>query len=743
MLFLERYSWFKREFDEFYSTYPVDISKIEREMDEISKEHPEWLAYRRKALIYETAAKRLAVQVFRHYPFYYEIMSGRPRNSWGFLGIGSWMLKQPFARQLAGECHEWKQPYTDTHIFLGGDTVDLDHHCIGYDNVLKYGLNGLIARAQERLKNARTEKERAFLESTIIANRSLVAISAKFAKRAEEMLADENDPVIRKRLERIADSAKRVPADPPETLYEALNTILFMREASASLEGLGVSTLGHLDRMLYPYYRKDIAEKRITHEEARDLIWAFLAMTDAKFEISQPKETSTTVVIGGCDAQGNVVFNDVTRMIIEAYKDLRLLNPKLNGRISPDHPQKYFDLLAHLTACGTNVLAVFNDDVVINANVKMGKSVEDCRLYVAGGCQENILQNTEINSRATLYLNLLQVFNLGLFPEKWSFFAEREGVELRTFDSCTTFDQFYETYMHNLKVVIDDLIDHRNHFEGEGWRFNPCPLHSVTLSDCIENAKDMMEGGTRYSAGSFSLIGIGTLIDSLFAIRETVYGSAQITLSEFRNMLESNFEAQEKFRQFLINRIPKFGQEDDEIRNFSAKVFADLAEVSSGRKNSRGGTYEASVFVYRTFISLGKNTGATPDGRKAGEYLSQGMSPSVLSLGQRSEVSRIMNALDVLDMTDYPVTAVLDLKLPMVQGNCQPEMIVPIIKRFLGAGGSVLQMNVLDMETLLDAREHPERHPDLVVRVSGYSAYFSSLSDEIQKEVVNRTMMNL
>ena len=743
MSFWEEHSRFRREFDEFYSTYPVDISRIEKEMDEISLQHPEWLPYRRKALIYETAAKRLDVQVFSHYPFYYEVKAGRPRSSWGFYGIGAWMLKQPFARQLAGECHAWKKPYVETHIFLGGDTVDLDHHCIGYDNVLTYGLSGLIARSEERLKTVETEREKSFLESTIIANRSLIAISVKFAKKAEEMLADESDPVIRARLERIADSARRVPADPPETFYEALNTILFMREASASLEGIGVSILGHLDRMLYPYYQKDIAEGLITHEEAEYLIRAFLAMTDAKFEIRQRKETSTTVVIGGCDARGSAVFNDVTRMIVEAYKELRLVNPKLNGRISAKHPREYFDLLANLVACGTNVLAVFNDDMVIKANVKRGKAVEDCRLYVAGGCQENMLQNTEINSRATLYLNLSQVLNFGLFPEKWKFFAEREGVELKTFESCNSFDEFYRVYMHNLKVVIDDLIDHRNHFESEGWRFNPCPLHSSTVSDCIANAKDMMEGGTRYSPGSFSLIGIATLIDSLFAIRETVFNSAEITLHEFRDILESNFETQEKFRQFLINRVSKFGQENDEIREFSARVFSDLARVSSGKKNSRGGIYEASLFVYRAFVDHGKKTCATPDGRRAGEYLSQGMSPSVLSLGQKYEIGGVLDALTPLDMTHFPVTAVFDLKLPIARGGCEPEVITSIIRRFLESGGSVLQMNVVDTETLLDAREHPERYPDLMVRVSGYTAYFSSLAEEIQDEIIHRTMISV
>ena len=741
MSFIDERRQFEREFDEFYSTYPIDVSDVEREMDELSAAHPEWLPYRRKALIYETAAKRCDVRVFRHYPFYFEAKTGRIRNWWGFDGIGSWLIRQPLGRGLAAECEAWWKPCGDKGLSRGNAVIDLDHHCVGYDNVLTLGLEGLVAKAEARLTKATTERERSFLESTIIGNRALIAIAGKFATRAEAMLADEPDPIIRARLERIADTARRVPAEPPSTFYEALNTLLFMRESSASLEGIGVSVLGHLDRMLGPYYRDALAAGRITRDEAGDLIYAYLAMTDAKFEVDKRHETSTTVVIGGCDAQGEIVFNEVTRMIVEAYEELRLLNPKLNARISPRHPGEYFERLAVLAAQGTNVLAVFNDDVLIEANVKRGKAREDARLYVAGGCQENMLQNTEINSRASIYLNLLHVFHMGFCPQEWAFFTDRAGISLETYKGCRSFGELYGAFLHNLEAVVVAHIAQRNWSEEQGCRYNPCPLHSATIDDCIENAQDMMEGGARYSVGSVSLIGIGTLIDSLFAVRKMVFEHERVPLGQLRAIVGSNFEREETLRQFIVNRIPKFGQADEEMEAFSSRVFSDLAAVSTGHANGRGGTYEASVFVYRLFVEMGKKTGATPDGRKAGEYLSQGMSPSPLALGRRSDVGQILSALAPLDMTAYPVSAVLDLKLPASRGRCDPGTIVPIVKRFLDAGGSVLQLNVVDPEVLRDAKAHPERHADLVVRVSGYSARFAALSEEIQQEVIDRAVV--
>ena len=453
-------------------------------------------------------------------------------------------------------------------------------------------------------------------------------------------------------------------------------------------------------------------------------------MSDVRFEMRKVRPhvgTNTTVVIGGCDADGNIVFNDITRMIIEAYKEFRLVDPKLNARISPRHPQEYFDLLAELTASGSNSLCIFNDDVIIAANVEMGKALEDCRLYVGGGCQENVLENTEINSRATIYLNLLQVFLMGFSPEKWTFFAEREAERLESYEGCDTFEAFYQAYLRNLKMVVEAHINQRNLSEKEGWRFSPCPVHSSTLSDCIVKAKDMMEGGTRYSFGSVSLTGVGTLVDSLFAIREMVYEQKQLSLTQFKQILAKNFEGEEAFRQYLVHRIAKFGQEDKTIQQFSAQVFADLARVSSGQENSRGGKYEASLFAFRSFTNFGAMTGATPDGRKAGEYLSQSMSPSVLSLGQKCDIGQVLNAIEPLNLTLYPVTAVLDIKLPAFSSSSDAEITVPVIKRFLQNGGSVLQMNYIDPEVLLEARKHPQRHPDLVVRVTGYIDYFNTL----------------
>jgi len=739
MDFLQERDAFERELDEFYATYPTDISAANRHMDETSERHPEWSPYRRKGMIYETAAEQCDVHLFRHCPFYFELEAGRGRTRWGFEGVGAWMKNTSFGTRYNEDGHAWKQPWDAFVRFNGRTDTDLDHHCAGYDNVLRLGLNGLIVRVEARLERETDDRQCSFLESAVIGLRALIAVANRFADRAEEMLEAESDELVRHRFERIATAARRTPAEPPRTFFEALNTLVFIREILGSIEGIGISTFGHMDRMLGPYYEADLEAGRIDRDEAKSLLGAFLAFTDVKFESRRSyNETSTTVFIGGCEADGTPVFNDVTCTIVEVFEELGLINPKFQARISPAHPEAYFDLISDYIAAGTNVMAVYNDPVVIEANVKTGKRVEDARLYVGGGCQENILQNTEISSRATMFFSLPAVLDMGLFPERWSGFTDAEGLQLTPQGNCETFDEFYRAFIDNLRTVVDRLVANRNRYEADGWRYNPCPLLSSTISDCIENARDMTEGGCRYSTGSVDMAGIGTLIDSLYAVCQVVFERGDVPLRQLLGMVAGDFEDEEPFRQYLLNRVSKFGRDEEEIRAFAARVFADVAAVSSGQENSRGGRYVASLFAHRSSVGLGEALGATPDGRRAGAYLSQSMGPSLEALGSSSEIGGILSALEPLDLSDYPVVAVLDLKLPALsrQGGA---VIKPVLKRFLDSGGSVLQLNVVDTETLREAREHPERHPDLAVRVSGFSVYFNTLTPRVKDEIIART----
>ncbi len=742
MTFLDRRKQFDDELDIYYGRELEDSEPWYEKLDERCARHPEWLAYRKKAAVYELAAESCEVKVFRHCPFFFALRAGQFRRGHGG-GIGGWMRHNDDGRNYEDNCEAWKGEWRRFVNFNGKIDSDLDHHSLGYDHILSSGLNGFIEQARLRLEQTDDEKERAFLESIIIGMRALIRISERFGEEARSMMEKEDDPKVRSNLKRIADSALRCPAEAPRTFYEALNTILFTRQIIMLLEGARPSTYGHIDRMLAPYLEADLEAQRISREEARDLLYAFLAITDVKYEALKMvyNGASTTVVLGGCDADGEPVFNDVTRLALQAYLDMYLINPKPLLRISPRHPQEYFDIVGEYVASGINNCAIYNDDMVIASNVKSGKAVEDARLYVGGGCQENVLQNCEINSRATMFMNALAPFQMGMFPEDWREFIESEDLDIEEMWKAKSFDEFYAGFMKNMRLVTSKLAWHRNQLEADAWKYNPCPLMSATLGDCIENARDMTEGGCRYSTAAIDLAGIGTLIDSLWAVREVVFERGELNLERLKKILAEDFENDEAFRHYLIKTAAKFGRDTDgEHQAFVAKAFKDIAESSSGMPNSRGGKYVASLFAHRSNVRHGKDTGATPDGRKAGSILSKGMGPSNESLGPRMQSGEILQSLEPIDMTDFPIVSLLDLKMPVVDGPKGGIVIESVLRRFLEVGGSTVQFNVVGPEILLEAREHPEAHPDLIVRVSGFSAYFAHLNDETKDEIIERTL---
>lgn len=242
----------------------------------------------------------------------------------------------------------------------------------------------------------------------------------------------------------------------------------------------------------------------------------------------------------------------------------------------------------------------------------------------------------------------------------------------------------------------------------------------------------MFAGGTKYASGSVSLAGTGTLIDSLLAINWVVFEQKLMPLEDFIAIVKDNFRENETLRQLIITKAPKYTR-CSAANAFAARFYRDAAAAVKGLKNTRGGKYEASLFSFRSYTYLGTRLGATPDGRLAGEYLSAGMSPSLLA---HTHATEILSSLKELDLTDYPVVAVLDLKLPLVP----QQVMIALILQFLRYGGSVLQTNIVDQQTLIEAKAHPERHPDLVVRMSGFSARFAALSDTEKDEVIERTV---
>lgn len=649
------------------------------------------------------------IKVFRYFPFWSELSDARGRWSWGAgTNWGSGIMPNVDREfNWTAEYTESIKPYIADGLLHAWSPVGFDHHCPGYDNILKSGLESFI-----------TGRNEVFYSAVDTANKALLGLSARFADEAAGLAESESDELAKANLERISRTARCVPGRAPCTFYEALATIFFIREIYGSLEAYGMSTFGHLDRMLFPYYERDIAAGLLTRDEAKHLLNCLFLYTEVRFDKANSQhETSTTVVIGGCDANGNTVYNDVTDIITEVVLEGGYHGTKLLCRLSDRHPDEFIMRLIALQKAGIPTLMYFCDDTIIGAETRYGKDIHDARLYVGGGCHEIVLANTEVNTRADTWISL-------------------PGLLLKTLRKreYRDFEDFYGTYIADVREFHDTIAACKNRSEAYWADRAPAPLYSSSITGCLESGRDVSRGGAKYSSTTLSMTGIATTIDSLYAVKSVVFDMGLTDIHGLIAALDANYNGFDELHAEILYRLPKFGTDSPEVNGFAAKFFSDLSTVS-GQDNARGGKYYPGIYPHNLYLTLGSRIGATPDGRLANTTLSRGVSPSEFI--EVDSPLAVLNSLSHIDFTAFPESLCLELTLPEDTGE---DVLLSLIRGFLAVGGSSLQFNLLDRETLIEARREPEKHKDIIVRVCGYSERFYVLADNVKDEIISRSV---
>ncbi len=718
--------------------------KIIADMDNFLAANPDINPSLLKARLYEEIAENFVPKIFPHSPFFYE-MGMRSSEHWGipldtFCQPASWMHNH--FRPLLTDTPEragflalnlYSRLEGTPVLWTGSVGFDEDHHCLGYTMLLRSGVNGI-------LKRIATKPERSpELEAMEKGCRALLKVATRFREEALRMLETETEPEVIENLRLISDTATRIPAEPPRTFYEGLAMMWFLREVVASLDGIGISVIGHPDRLLIDLYNADLEAGRINEDKARKLLAQWMLPNDVKTFAREREwpETSTCMMLGGCDRDGKPVWNDLTRMFIEVHCEHDLINPKLNCRFNSKSPQEYLDLIATMNLAGHNNFALLNDDVLIPAQMKYGKSVEDARLYVNGGCQETICEGVEHSAGAYYYFNIVELLHLvftgnkrdaAILPE-----MVRNALPVRM-DEVTDFEDFYRHFTDELKRMIG---------QGAAWsvfngvrfpRINPCPLFSTSLDGCIENATDYTAGSAKYNPSGVTLVGLADAVNSLMAVKRLVFEEKLVSFAELQDIVAANWAGHEDLRQQVLN-CPRFGHSIAEVDDLAARFTADIAAFVRTVPNERGEHFQPSFFVYWTFKTLGNRTGATPDGRCDGDMFSQGIAPHREHAPKN--LTDIITSLRAIDFTDYPGNAVLDIQLPS-GGRIPVSMLSSFCRVAADAGIPTLQLNCVDAATMRAAQEHPEEYPNLLVRISGLSAIFVQLDKEVQDELISR-----
>ena len=514
------------------------------------------------------------------------------------------------------------------------------------------------------------------------------------------------------------------------TMFDALNSLLCASCFISHMDGVGANCFGQVDRLVQPFYEADLAAGRVTEEEARFLIHTFLFKSDGHAHYNEKRTTydnGVTVMIGGQDMQGNPIYNDITRMIMDAYAETRFINPKLNARACAASPKEYLLGLARLMIEGSNSVIMENDEYIVPMFQRMGLKPEDARRYAGNGCQEVICPH-QLHSRAFIYLNLAKVLVDTLnyartgVPEDPYCQIYKQGK----FD-ITSFDALLDSYLTNLRSFIATIAENLRPMEALHPQINPEPIHSCFTDDCVARGQDIAEGGALYNNKTFAMYAFGTLCDSLLALRKAY---EEGTVDTLLAATDANFEGYEVLRSRLQSGPNRFGH-SEEADQFAAELAHHLSQVSRGIYNADGIEWRTSLFTYYIFSS--RNGAATPDGRLAGSIYSRQMNMAAIPDLTQAAIS--MSKICDLDFNDV---GMFDISLPLGGGEAAVQAMADYLAVCVKLRIPVLQVNVADRQKLVEERQHHGTHPDLVVRVCGFSAYFAQLGPVSQDEIISR-----
>ncbi len=711
-------------------------------MDEYAAEHLELSPVQLKASQYEIIADNFKPFIFKNSPFYSEMgvkiseYAGVPNTS-----TGGWLFRRnehlfrdinpdEYDRYIAAGKH-------GIHLVYG-PYADFDHHCFPFSNVLENGLAYIYNRAEGELKFCVNGEETQFIECCMCGLLAVKKIAEKFADQAKRLLKEEKRESQRRFLGMIEQTARKVPWQKPDTFYEGLCTIWFLHEVCASIEGIGMSVVGHIDKMLGELYQRDLDAGLLSSDEAYDLLCRFMVSTDCKLDFTKTvgesfnrQEQGDVIILGGCDKEGREICNDITFMVLNAHHELSLIYPKIHCRYTKNSRQEYFDAINRDFVSGRNVIAFLNDESLIPAQVKAGKSLEDAREYVAGGCWEVILEGHEHSAGANCYFNLLRIMDMSIHdhPE----IESEMGIICNKIDHVEDFEEVYGIVLKNVIRNIREMcmIIQRN---GSIWsQVNPAPLFSACLSDCLKNRKDYTAGGGRYNPHGLPLAGFANFINSLLVICYLCFEDSNCTLAELLQAVRADWKGYENLRAKALS-MPFFGDDTQESASLASRVLDDLYKNTRDLKNERGGTFDLGIYNYRDVIDWGKITFATPDGRRTGDFLTQGITPS--RLHRNTEITSTINSGATLDLSKCPANSVLTVSLPL--NGISKETLGQLERSFAASGLAMLQMNCVDKKQLLEAQKFPEKHQSLVVRLYGYSTRFINLTPEMQDEFISR-----
>jgi len=622
---------------------------------------------------------------------------------------------------------------------IGAPGTGIGHVIVDYQKVLRKGFLGILEEIEH--------KSGEYYDAVRTEIFAVLRFAERFSKLANELAKMEADEKRKEELKELARICLKVPAEPAETFHEALQSFWFTHLlVQTESNGHSMST-GRFDQYMYPFYKSDIDSGSIDKEYAIELLEVLWVKLTSLIKIRNEYYSIAfaghpmfqNLTIGGQNEDGSDASNDLTRLILQATANIRVTQPSVSFRWHKNTPEDIKLQVVDVISQGLGIPGLFNDDAIIPMMLEKGTDPSEVHDYSILGCVEPIIGGKSDPRQNIGYVNLPKILeitlNNGRDPKSGNLVG-RETGNPREFKS---FDDLWLAFEEQIDYTIEMLTNADRVAAGVLAEHTPTPFISSLLEGCNESGETMQDGGAHYNSGGIMGVGIAIVADSLEVIRKFVFEKKKLQFDEFLQILADDYEGHEELRVKLENDPSKYGNDIERVDFLARDTGRAFCSSIQNRMTTREGSYHGALFSVSMYIPQGEVLGATPDGRKAGYMISDGVSPT-----QNRDVNGPTAAMKSVARLDHALCyngTLYNMKFTpdFFNSKSRREKFISMVDTYFGLGGFHVQYNVVSRETLEDAKVNPMRHRDLIVRVAGYSAYFIELDPFVQDEVIART----
>ncbi len=585
------------------------------------------------------------------------------------------------------------------------------------------------------------------LKGMNIACDAIIMYANRHAEELELLAGKESSETRREELKRMAAVCRRVPANKPETFHEMLQHYWFIHlGVIMELNPWDSFNPGRLDQHLWPVFSKQIEEGSLTHEEAYELLGCFWVKfnnhpSPPKMGVTAQESSTYTdfclINLGGVKPDGTDAVNEMTYILLDVIREMRILQPSSMVQISRKNPDRFIYKALDIIRTGFGQPSCFNTEAIIQELLRQGKSIVDARNGGASGCVETGAFGTECYW-LTGYFNLPKVLELTINNGFDKRTGKQVGLKTGSVEDFSSFDDLMEAFGRQVKYFADIKVRGNNVIEGTFSTWLPVPYLSLLIEDCISNGKDYNSGGARYNTTYIQGVGLGSITDILTSIRYNIYDNRRYTWQEMLSAMDADFEGFEQLQYDVIYDTPKYGNDNDYADNHAVQVFELFYDAVNGRPTPRGGTHRINMLPTTSHVYFGSVIGATPDGRRAWVPLSEGISP-FQGVDRQGPTAVIRSASKIDHLRTGGTLLNQKFSPKFFEDEDNYAKLTALIRSYFSMDGHHVQFNVVNADTLRDAQKHPELYRDLIVRVAGYSDYFNDLGEDLQNEIIRRT----